>query len=104
MKAKIEKNDFGLWLVVDYSKEGDITLRRNFMSRDGENISVAYPVLEEELEPIYECLKEYLKNNMARQEKIVCPKCGSDNLGTDRNFPNERHCDNGCSFWFKINS
>lgn len=104
MKAKIEKNDFGLWLVVDYSKEGDSTLRRNFMSRDGENISVAYPVLEEEIEPIYECLKEYLKNNMARQEKIVCPKCGSDNLGTDRNFPNERHCDNGCSFWFKINS
>jgi DNA modification methylase len=38
------------------------------------------------------------------EQKIVCPKCGSNNLATDKKFPAEYHCDNGCSFWFQLNN
>ena len=62
MKARIDKDKDNLWLIVEHAQEGDSILRRSFINRDStDNLSVAYPVLEEEIEPIYECLKEYLK-------------------------------------------
>lgn len=62
MKARIDKDGDNLWLIVEHAQEGGSMLRRTFISRDSiDNVSVAYPVLVEELEPIYECLREYLK-------------------------------------------
>ena len=64
MKSYISKGKDGLYIIVDRPKESetDYSFTKDFNFIDAqEEGGVAYPVIEDEIEAIYEACKEFLE-------------------------------------------